>query len=415
MLSKPDTCKLLFFILIIIFISLIQYLTADYLEKISIPLIKFLQKDSYLVKSMDLVAYIGSKNIKFILMIGVFCTCNIYHSFVYTFACYFSMFICAWLKLIWQQARPYWMSDEIYPYECEPGFGYPSNHVLTTVVSFLILFEILYEHFNIESYVNSKIFYWGGISLTFLLCVSIGFARIVQGVHSIDQIIFGLLMGLAIYYFFLHFTQLKINNYNYFLHVVSNKYQSAKLLVLVILIYLVFMIQIFFTPTEYNPEYVGRVLLKCPSSTPFAKSVFASGHYFMILGIILGVVYDVRYYYLKKFNTKELPLEYLEDNFYNYEIKRFKEKDHTHPMIGEDLNYHFYLKVIARIIILYFMTKVLKFMCSSAIYIFEINLITKFIFWQVLYNLSIGIFIFGFGRRFCELFKLNPTEKLAIH
>jgi membrane-associated phospholipid phosphatase len=415
MFSKPETCKLVFFISILLLIGLIQYMTSDYLENISIPLIKFLQKDSYLVKSMELVSYIGSKNVKFILMITIFSTCNIYHTFVYTFVCYFSMFICAWLKLIWQQERPYWISDEIIPFECEPGFGYPSNHVLTTVVSFMILFEILFQHFNIESYVNSKIFYWVGISVTFLLCASIGLGRIVQGVHSLDQVIFGLLMGLAIYYFFLHLTVLKINDMNFFLNLISNRYQSAKLLTLMIFIYLIFLVHIYFTPIEYNPEYVGRVLLKCPTSTPFAKSVFASGQYFMIPSMILGILYDVKYNYLKKFKTQELPHEYLEENFYNYEIKGTKEKEHPHHIKNEDVNYHFYLKVIARIIILYFMTKVLKFVCSCGIYMFEINLITKFLFWQVLYNLSIGLFIFGFGRRFCELFRLNPSEKISIH
>jgi len=412
MFPKPESCKLFFFISIILFIALIQYMASEYLETISIPLIKFLQKDSYLVKSMELVSYIGSKNVKFILMIIIFCTCNIYHSFVYTFVCYFSMFICAWLKLIWQQGRPYWISDEIIPFECEPGFGYPSNHVLTTVVSFFTLFEILYQHFNIESYVNSKIFYWVGITVTFLLCASIGFGRIVQGVHSLDQAIFGLLMGLSIYYFFLHLTVLKMNNMNYFLNMISNKYHSAKLLTSIIIIYLIFLVHIFFTPTEYNPEYVGRVLLKCPTSTPFAKSVFASGHYFMVLGMIFGILYDVKYNYLKKFKTQELPHEYLEDNIYKYEIKGIIKKEHTQHIINEDFNYHFYLKVIARIIILYFITKVLKFVCSCGIYMFEINLITKFLFWQVLYNLSIGLFIFGCGRRFCELFRLNPSEKI---
>lgn len=412
MISKPETNKIAGFILIMITMTLTQYFLSEKLEKLSVPFIIYLQGDSHLVKSMELVSLIGSKEIKFSLLLTIFCTCNVYHAFIYTFASYFSMFACSWLKLIWQQPRPYWLSDDITPFECDPGFGYPSNHVLSTVVSFLVFFEIMYEHFHIKSFVNSKIIYWLGFSASFLLCAFVGFGRMVLGVHSIDQVMFGLLIGLAIYYFILHLTDFKVDNYDNFLNLISNKYRTSKLMLLTLSIYFLFLVNIYFMPTVYNPEYVGRVLLKCPSSTPFGKSLLASGQYFMIIGMLIGIFYDVRSNYLENSETNDLPSQYIEDNFCKSDMVQDSDYSKLRTASFDDSNYNTYLITFVRMFIIYFMSRVINFICSFIMVMFGTNLITKFLFLQVLNNLSVGIFLFGFGRNFGDMFRLNLKKKV---
>jgi membrane-associated phospholipid phosphatase len=394
MFTELNKTKLLIFILVVLFITLLQYFISDILEELSIPLISFLQKDKYLVRSMEIVSFLGSKPVKFVIMIVLYCFCNIYHCFIYTFGSYFSMFLCAWMKILFQENRPYWMSDTVRPIECEPGFGYPSNHVLTTVVCFFTLFDILYKHYEIEKSVNAKIFYYVGFSITFLLCLSIGFARMVLGVHSIDQILFGLLMGFMCYYFFIHLLNIDIGNYEGFIKIIMSKYQLAKFFIAYNTVYIVFLFSVYFSSTNYNTEFVGRVLSQCPGSTPFAKCVLASGQYFMIAGMMLGIIIDTKLNYTDKCEEKMVAVEYYQENFADS-----KEETSTHP----------YLIFITKILIFMFSASLIRIVTSLGPYFIGVNLPSKFIFQNFIYLILFGIYLFGYGRKIINYIKSKES------
>jgi hypothetical protein len=164
MLSRAEYIKLLVFVVAIAIIILIQLLTASILSEMSINIIISLQKDKYLVTSMQFITIIGSKLVKLLMLCITFAICNSYHAFMYSLVTYTSMFACSFLKINLQQPRPFWLSDEISAIECEYGYGYPSNHVLTTVPSLLMFFEIMYYRFDLDKTVNKKIYYWLGMS-----------------------------------------------------------------------------------------------------------------------------------------------------------------------------------------------------------------------------------------------------------
>ena len=98
-------------------------------------------------------------------------------------------------KLSYADPRPYWISQEIIAYKCSNQFGNPSGHSMTTMAMSLTLWLDFKETSNSSSCTTSKAV---GLALAILFPISIGYSRLILGVHSLDQICFGLLLGVWI-------------------------------------------------------------------------------------------------------------------------------------------------------------------------------------------------------------------------
>jgi membrane-associated phospholipid phosphatase len=127
------------------------------------------------------------------------------------------IYIIALLKQVYQQSRPIWSSSLIHKFEwfCPKDFGNPSGH------SFAIF--PLYEPL-ISKYVGFDTY---GLSWTLLVIFGfcVPFSRTYLGVHSVNQILFGLTLGitatlmyrygirLALYKVFARIYKQKLNGY----------------------------------------------------------------------------------------------------------------------------------------------------------------------------------------------------------
>jgi hypothetical protein len=311
------------------------------------------------------------------------------------------------LKIILQEPRPFWLDDRITAYDCESGYGYPSNHVLTTVPSYFFFFEILYYHFKLDKTVNANLFYWIGISIVGMICASIGFGRMILGVHSWDQVFFALLIGFASYYFYLHIIDYDIKNYHPFLNQISNKFYTARMMVIIISIYLFFLIQMFFIDFRDETIWRLRIIKNCgslPVYPVYFKNLSESGEYFTLFGMLIGILYDVLFNYKNEFNTTKIPLEYVYENindnimvFQHTEISRTGKWNDTSILIS-----------ITRIIILNISNRFIFYLSLVPYLINQSdNLIAIFLFQVMIPSLFSGIFLFGFGRKFCFYLNLS--------
>ncbi len=89
-----------------------------------------------------------------------------------------ALFITITGKSMMSHPRPSWTSDEINAWACDPDFGNPSGHSLTSMT---------FAYFS---------------SNPFLLCLAlfVGFSRMVLGVHSLNQVFFGQALGILLAY-----------------------------------------------------------------------------------------------------------------------------------------------------------------------------------------------------------------------
>jgi membrane-associated phospholipid phosphatase len=92
------------------------------------------------------------------------------------------------LKSFYSDPRPYWSSTDVHAWSCSHDFGNPSGHSLIAMS-----FGIQYLHsLNVEF--KNRNWLIGGVTLAVL----IGFARLVLGAHSINQILYGWQIGIWI-------------------------------------------------------------------------------------------------------------------------------------------------------------------------------------------------------------------------
>ena len=98
------------------------------------------------------------------------------------------------IKLLYNDARPFWLNTILFQGKCETSYGNPSGHSLIAFYFYLSFAYYLCKN-NFMKYNKSiKI----GIYITaFILSVLTAFSRLVLGVHSLDQVIYGSLFGIA--------------------------------------------------------------------------------------------------------------------------------------------------------------------------------------------------------------------------
>lgn len=118
---------------------------------------------------------------------------------IYIYGYYFTNL----MKMMYHSPRPFWDNNQIQP-SCNTGFGNPSGHSVTTFSLYLGLFHIItdFDFFKTKKHgIALRIVIF---SLFFLLMLFIVTSRVVLGAHGINQVLYGSLLGLAIYFIIYH-------------------------------------------------------------------------------------------------------------------------------------------------------------------------------------------------------------------
>lgn len=105
------------------------------------------------------------------------------------------------MKLLYHNPRPYWSRENLFQDSCDGGFGNPSGHSFASSFTYFGFFRLL-QHIKLFS---------GKIILQKLLLVLAAFfviiivlSRLILGMHSINQVIYGCSLGISVYYFIFH-------------------------------------------------------------------------------------------------------------------------------------------------------------------------------------------------------------------
>jgi len=236
----------------------------------------------------------------------------------------------------------------------------------------------------------------------------------VLGVHSLDQVFFGLLMGFASYYFYLHIIDYDIRYFQPFLQEISNPFYKARMIIFLVGIYIAFLINLIFANVNYDPIWTERILKDCgrlPPMTPFYKCLADSGEYIVVFGMLIGIFYDLHFNYKVKYNKNIVPIEYINENISDTVYTRNYLENRTGKWNDTSV-----LVTIMRIIFLYLLIQIIYLIRNLPSILFERHDLLNFFIFQKLLSCGIaGFFLFGFARSVCyhcHLTNLEKVEKL---
>ena len=246
----------------------------------------------------------------YIFIYGMMLTATIIVMILYPyniFVCYCTIeisliFIMCFLKSIYSNSRPYWdiYYDKLYnndlstnPTECDGGFGNPSGHSLMAT-SFLNLWHLFVNSKFLKEYEKKwRIIIKISSLLLVLICIlSITFSRIYRQIHSFNQIIFGTLLGIGIFFLFCFIFRFNEIPAHYFFSALNkNKYILLPIFLILYAISVTFG-YIFHNKNEDKYSRVLEVYCKFRKEQIFGKNTaFHSGILFIIIGGYIGIIF----------------------------------------------------------------------------------------------------------------------------
>ena len=102
------------------------------------------------------------------------------------------LFIMGVGKMAYHSPRPYMVSDDVQVFGCSTEYGHPSGHSLNSMAFCIgLLLDRIASHKE-DSICLRVLQYIASIGFPLL----VGFSRLYNGDHSMDQILYGWLLGL---------------------------------------------------------------------------------------------------------------------------------------------------------------------------------------------------------------------------
>lgn len=263
----------------------------------SLDIIPKFQKSSNAYTFWKFVQYFGTKTIQGPIYIILFLFIPLNQVFVLTFLLMFTGYVDHTSKILYRQERPIWINSDIDIHsEHSCGYGNPSGHSLSSSCFYLsfwfILFELIKKKQFKDNYKKNIIIY-GILLLCILIVVLIMISRLYIGVHSLNQIIFGCLIGIGIFLIFLPLFKIYYESGNEFLNKhYKYRYISLSLILAgIILFYVSYFARKNVEGVELYENW-RKMCLNQKWSKLLIKSSFMGGQsIFIILGMFIGLFY----------------------------------------------------------------------------------------------------------------------------
>lgn len=216
----------------IIIISELYYRNSLYIYSISFEFNLQNLLSNNILSFFKFITKAGCEYFTFISLIVLFFCFSLIHAFV----CFFGITICIYtqglLKIIYGDSRPFMENQALFKGICDGGFGNPSGHALLSFFIYLILIHFIQNH----KFFNDKIFIkFFLILFVIIMLILVILSRIILGVHSINQIIYGSLLGIWLFYVLIY--MFKLDKMSMIIY--RKIYQNTKYIILIIICFII--------------------------------------------------------------------------------------------------------------------------------------------------------------------------------
>ena len=282
-------------IIISIILFIIEFFYRDPLFQYSIDFEKKWQENATkeTITTFKIFTKIGGEYLMAVPIIIVLWFFTLIKSYVYLMGFIFCLQFHSMMKIWYGNKRPFWQDPSLYKGICDGGFGNPSGHSITTSFLYLSLFfyytqaKVTRDKYKILIIILLFCLFW---------IVMILLSRIILGMHSVNQIIYGTSLGLIISSFiFIVFKihQLPVSIYKKFFREKKYKYIILSILCVFIIITIsnVFIFNKEFDYDKYNDILDKLCEKKVPKYRRFnLDGLFGSITILALLGMYLGQI-----------------------------------------------------------------------------------------------------------------------------
>ena len=222
----------------------------------------------------------------------VLCFFSLIKSSIFISGFIFCLHFHSLMKIWYGNIRPFWEKEELFKGICDGGFGNPSGHSITSVYLYLMLFVYLKE----TKCIKEKCFIQ---SIIFVLCIIwiilIILSRIILGIHSVNQVIYGSTLALIVFSFIIFVFKLHKMPVSYYKKLFKEKIYISIILTLIIFLSIFPIISIFVFNKDFNDGEYNKILeKKCPNLPEYRKfnfdGLFGSLVIFCLMGMYLGQI-----------------------------------------------------------------------------------------------------------------------------
>ena len=296
----PGKIRIKLIIIYFIFIIGLEFFYRDYLFEKSIILQENIQRNKNnepILKISKIISFLGGEVSAVLFMFLIFLFMPLNYSFLILQSIIYSAYFTNLMKMIYQSDRPNWRSKYL-TYYCNYEYGNPSGHSFNSINMFLCLAHIFVKYFKIKNVLKICIFL-----LSIFISLLIMLTRFILAAHSINQVLYGALLGFGVYIILIHI--IKYHEYSsiqFYQHIKKKKIKKIYyifhifLLILSIFIYL-------FTKNKDHSDINKTIFngIRCKIKPEYKK--YKNGGLFQSLAImaILGAQFgfDILFILLK--------------------------------------------------------------------------------------------------------------------
>lgn len=416
-LSKPKPTRPIFsiprffvFLVIMLVIILTELLYRNSLFDSSVDLIRKFHadkdSDDFIFSLCKFVSKLPEPYVLLFVGLLIYSFCNTYKTVIFIMSMLISTYLISLMKLIYKSPRPYWNDLDILALSCEGGYGNPSGHTFLATVMGMVTWEITIN--NNPRLKERRLLKGISLVLYLLVMLAVAISRILLGVHSINQVIYGYLLGFSLYAFFFHVFYIDLLRADQLKYIITNLNTP---LVSSVVIMSLFGIGLLFYFLDLNSdrdeEWTSTLVAICKDHIKEYKMLKYEGMSGIITGLSsIGVFLGIYLEYVLLFHKNDSLWEW-----YNFENTEEEDEEALVTNYRINLskegqwNMTSFFPTLLRIIITVFST--LLFLLLYLLISNEADLIVVWVFkvWLSLFLCMMNLFLFN--KVLCKVLKIS--------
>ena len=251
------------------------------------------------INFFKVITHFGSIAVILPLTFIIFFFFSLNKSYTFISVLVMSLYFDNLLKIIYNNPRPFWLKKDLFT-SCETGFGNPSGHAFSSSAVYLSFWYMVTDFDTFKKTKKGIIFRIFLLVFFLLLIFTILLSRLYLGVHSINQIIYGSLLGTGVYAFYFFVLDLYTNDK--FVEFIINKINIIFHSILFTVFFIVGLVCYLAINRENN--YYKEVLMSICPDTKLYRFFEDEGFYAMlVLFFLIGIHYGylVLFIIMKKY------------------------------------------------------------------------------------------------------------------